>query len=34
MPGHSSPDVTGKVYTHLFDETNKEDPGKIAEAFK
>ena len=34
MLGHSSPDVTGKVYTHLFDETNKEAFGKIAEALK
>lgn len=34
MLGHSSPDVTGKVYTHLFDETNKEAFGKIAKALK
>ena len=34
MLGHSSPDVTGKVYTHLFDETNKEAFGKISEALK
>lgn len=34
MLGHSSPDVTGKVYTHLFDETNKEALGKVAEALK
>ncbi len=34
MLGHSSPDVTGKVYTHLFDETNKEAFGKIAEVLK
>ncbi len=34
MLGHNRPDVTGKVYTHLFDETNKEAFGKIAEALK
>lgn len=34
MLGHSSPDVTGKVYIHLFDETNKEAFGKIAKALK
>jgi len=34
MLGHSSPDVTGKVYTNLFDETNKEAFGKIAKALK
>lgn len=27
--GHSSPDVTGKIYTHLFDNTQKESIAKI-----
>ncbi len=27
--GHSSPDVTGRIYTHLFDETQKDSMAKI-----
>ena len=32
--GHSSPDVTGKIYTHLFDETQREAMGKIQDRMK
>lgn len=32
--GHSSPDVTGKIYTHLFDETQREAMTKIHDKMK
>lgn len=31
MLGHSSPDVTGKVYTHLFDDVQTKTVSKVAE---
>jgi len=32
--GHSSPDVTGKIYTHLFDETQRDAMAKIQDRLK
>jgi len=32
--GHSSPDVTGKIYTHLFDETQQDSMQKIHNMMK
>lgn len=32
--GHSSPDVTGKIYTHLFDETQRDAITKIQNKLK
>lgn len=32
--GHSSPDVTGKIYTHLFDETQRNSISKIQDKLK
>ena len=34
MLGHSTPATTGKIYTHLYDESHEEEMSKVAKALK